>query len=89
MRNGNKNLSNSTLSSSSGSYRTYEEWKRGYSKIDGKIVHSSYRTYEEWKRKKLSGLQQFLEGSYRTYEEWKPVLSLAIGHQLLSFLPYL
>ena len=54
------------------SYRTYEEWKLVYRKVNKKITTSSYRTYEEWKlwtvvaTLAIGGVR-----SYRTYEEWK------------------
>ena len=34
---------------SSGSYRTYEEWKHGYVWVKELQKRGSYRTYEEWK----------------------------------------
>jgi len=50
MRNGNYQNVTAISLPSSGSYRTYEEWKP---MINIQVVskfQSSYRTYEEWKR---------------------------------------
>jgi len=60
------------------SYRTYEEWKRGYVVEMYRYLKGSYRTYEEWKHESKNGnWYVYIVGSYRTYEEWKLIFSLA------------
>jgi len=54
-----------------GSYRTYEEWKRTSDNGLKIEIVSSYRTYEEWKRICIPPGLVHLDSSYRTYEEWK------------------
>ncbi len=72
MRNGNIPGTTNSNTTSSGSYRTYEEWKP--IELMTILTHtnfSSYRTYEEWKLPShLHTLKDSLS-SYRTYEEWK------------------
>jgi len=59
-----------------GSYRTYEEWKLRICTTLARKFLSSYRTYEEWKLE-LSMADLFeAVGSYRTYEEWKHLTKL-------------
>jgi len=46
------------------SYRTYEEWKRGWKWSWLGDLESSYRTYEEWKLEfgvgLITGIEEFL-----------------------------
>jgi len=53
MRNGNIDIQMHSERTNNGSYRTYEEWKRGEINETLQEGLGSYRTYEEWKRQSL------------------------------------
>ena len=73
MRNGNRGSFTSGFFPSSGSYRTYEEWKRRATSSSelGKI---SVLTVPMRNGNQMVNFQKVTEVfcSYRTYEEWKP-----------------
>jgi len=76
------------LAEPSGSYPTYEEWKRLKRISLCSTTTCSYPTYEEWKLVISIPCSTFIS-SYPTYEEWKQNTSIALRSSCISFLSYL
>ena len=72
------------------SYRTYEEWKRGFAdwvrEAPAWVLTVPMRNGNQ---SIVEEMETLLSGSYRTYEEWKRYDTGGKWNWDLSFLPYL